>query len=282
MRNAIIYYFSGTGNTEKAVKEYKKYFEENGVETTLVKITAGCEIPSPKDFDLVGFGYPVHGFNAPQIVLDFAKRIEGADKNVFIVKTSGEPLAINNISSIKLMKILAGKGYRLSSEFHYVMPYNMIFRHEDGMASLMYRKLVRSVPDDAKKVLDGTEHKLSRIPFGSFIAWLFRIEHVAMKINGKYFKVDEDKCVHCMKCVKGCPENNITYKDGKFVFGNECVMCTRCSFGCPKDAISIGVLNGWRVNGGYDFDAEPERQKGEHAGYCKRSYDKYFADEEKN
>ncbi len=279
MRTAIIYYFSGTGNTEKAVLEYKKNFANYGVETTLVKITAGCEIPSPKDFDFVGFGYPVHGFNAPQIVLDFAKRMESADKKIFIVKTSGEPLAINNISSLKLMKILGKKGYTLTSEFHYVMPYNMIFRHDDGMAALMYRKLVRAVPDDVDKVVDGKTHKLSRIPFGSFIAWLFRIEHVAMKINGKYFKVDDDKCVHCMKCVKGCPENNITYKDGKFEFGNECVMCTRCSFGCPKDAISIGILNGWRVNGCYDFSAEPARQQGKHSAYCKHSYDKYFADE---
>lgn len=277
MSNAIIYYFSGTGNTEKAVREYKKIFEEKGVETTLVKITAGCEIPSPKDYDFVGFGYPIHGFNAPEIVLDFAKRIECANKNVFIVKTSGEPLKLNNVSSIKMMKILGKKGYRLTNEYHYAMPYNMIFRHEDGMAALMINKLRELAPADVQDIIDGKQRKLDKVPFGALIAWVFRIEHIAMKVNGRFFKIDESKCIHCMKCVNGCPEHNITYKDGKFVFGNDCVMCTKCSFGCPEDAFSIGMLNGWRVNGAYDFSATPERQKGKHSGYCKRSYDKYFA-----
>jgi hypothetical protein len=32
----------------------------------------------------------------------------------------------------------------------------------------------------------------------------------------------------------------------------------RCSFACPRDAIRIGFLNGWRVNGAYHFeDAKP-------------------------
>ena len=31
-------------------------------------------------------------------------------------------------------------------------------------------------------------------------------------------------------------------------------MCMRCSFYCPKDAIKIGFLNGWKVNGKYNFD----------------------------
>ena len=30
-------------------------------------------------------------------------------------------------------------------------------------------------------------------------------------------------------------------------------MCMRCSFYCPKDAINIGMLNSWKVNGTYNF-----------------------------
>lgn len=32
-------------------------------------------------------------------------------------------------------------------------------------------------------------------------------------------------------------------------------MCMRCSFFCPTDAINIGFLNGWKVNGAYRFKA---------------------------
>ena len=31
-------------------------------------------------------------------------------------------------------------------------------------------------------------------------------------------------------------------------------MCMRCSFFCPTAAIDIGFLQGWKVNGRYDFD----------------------------
>ena len=109
------------------------------------------------------------------------------------------------------------------------------------------------------------------------MAWVVRIEHPAMKVNGRLFKVDEDKCVRCGLCVKNCPENNIKIdENGKFHFGRDCVMCTRCSFNCPKDAFDIGMLNGWRVNGKYSFEKPTEKQVDKHAWYCKKAYAGYF------
>lgn len=70
-----------------------------------------------------------------------------------------------------------------------------------------------------------------------------------MKVNGRFFKVDMEKCVNCGLCVKNCPEENVKIVDGKFVFGGDCACCVRCSFNCPKDAFNIALLNGWRVNG---------------------------------
>jgi len=68
-------------------------------------------------------------------------------------------------------------------------------------------------------------------------------------------KVDMSKCIRCQKCVKACPYSNIHYdqEKDKFTFGNKCLLCTACSFGCPETAISIGLLNGWRVNGDYQI-----------------------------
>lgn len=56
-----------------------------------------------------------------------------------------------------------------------------------------------------------------------------------------------------MKCVRDCPTHNIYYEDGKIKFRHSCQMCMRCSFFCPVDAISIGNINSWRVNGAYNF-----------------------------
>lgn len=286
MKNAIIYVFSGTGNTQKACEIYKQEFINQGVDTSLYTIKAGFDnLPNPNDYDYVGIGYPIHGFNAPAIVLDFARALpksEDVDKKYFVVKTSGEPLKINNVSSIKLNSILRKKGYAMMSEYHYVMPYNMIFRHTDEIAYQMKFTLDALAPIEARDVLLGKEHKLAKIPFGAFISWVVRIEHPAMKVNGRFFKVDANKCVSCGMCAKNCPVGNIKIdKNGKFHFGGECLMCTRCSFNCPTDAFNIAMLNGWRVNGKYSFKMPVEKEKNKHEWYCKKAYKRYFANAQK-
>lgn len=285
MKNAIIYVFSGTGNTKKACDIYKNEFEKNGVETTLYTVKKGFEnLPDPNNFDYVGFAYPIHGFNAPYIMLDLAKALPKANgtKKYFVVKTSGEPLKINNVSSIKFNDIMKRKGYVPFSEYHYVMPYNMIFRHTDEMAARMKNTLEQLASVEAREVICGVEHKLSKVPFGRFVAWVVRIEQPAMKVNGRFFKVDGNKCIKCGACAKNCPVGKIKMDgNGKFSFGGDCVMCTRCSFNCPTNAFDIGMLNGWKVNGRYSYKLPEKPEEDKHAWYCKKAYKRYFEEAQK-
>lgn len=278
MENAIIYVFSGTGNTMRICNLYKDEFEKNGVETALYRVTAKFDsLPDPNDYKYIGFAYPIHAFNAPKIMIDLAKKLpKTEEKKYFILKSSGEPLKINNISSYKLRRKLKRKGYAQFAEYHYVMPYNMIFRHTDTTATRMWNAANILAPKEAREVLKGTKHMLGGVPFGHFIAWLLRIEHPAMRINGRMFRVDSDKCAQCGACAKNCPVGNIVIKDGKFTFGGNCIMCTRCSFNCPSDAFNIAILNSWRVNGRYNLSYDGEPQPGAHAWYCKKAYERYF------
>ena len=281
MKKAVIYCFSGTGNTAKICGLYRDEFEKNGVDVTLYKVRAGFEnLPNPNDFDIVGFAYPVHAFNAPKIMLELAKALPRADKKYFVVKSSGEPLHLNDISSTKMKSILKRKGYCQFAEYHYVMPYNMIFRHTDEIATKMWKTASALAPIEAREVLASTPHMLKRIPFAGILAWIMRIEHSAMKLNGRRFKVDAKKCINCGACAKNCPVGNIEIKDGKFRFKGDCLMCARCSFNCPTDAFDIALLNGWRVNGKYNFSYDGAPQENVHKRYCKNAYIRYFAEAE--
>ncbi|MCM1441540.1 MAG: EFR1 family ferrodoxin [Roseburia sp.] len=281
-----IYYFSGTGNTKKIVDEYASVLGQEGVEVELCNIERTKGDVWTYGFDMVGIAYPIYGFNAPNIVLDFAERLVKQDKPVrtFVLKTSGEPLSLNNASSIKLKKILKKRNFHLTNEYHYIMPYNIIFRHTDVMASKMWEAARSVIPVDCRELLRGEGAQKKYPPFSHVATWALRIQQLGGKFNGKHYKVT-DACVKCNRCIKSCPAKNIKYENGKFKFGNGCLMCMRCSLNCPKDAIKIGLFDKWRVNGAYSFDESDGMLKTpdvigtdkKHRDFCRKAYDKYFA-----
>lgn len=273
MKKIDIYVFSGTGNTMMCAKELEKNLTELGAEVQIRRIENGTEkVESVSDTIVVC--YPVHGFNAPTNVINFSKNLPEAKADAYILKTSGEPLAINDDSSRKVVKSFKKKGYAYKGEFHFIMPYNMIFRHTDEMAAKMWQTAKKRMPIAAKVILDGEEH-IKKIPAkAKLVRSVVSIEHWGARFNGRFFKVDTDKCVKCMQCVKNCPTQNITYKDGKFKFGGNCLLCTRCSFNCPTDAFKIGIMECLHVNGKYNFNADAD--KAEIGKYCHKAYVKYF------
>ena len=273
----IICYFSGTGNTKKIVDKYVEEFKSNGWDAIAQPIEKDFDLDF-SEYDSVGIAYPIHAFNAPANVVAFCKKLPKLEnkKQLYIIKTSGEPLKINNISSTKIKHILKRRGYVLTNEYHYVMPYNMIFRHSNAMAYRMWDTAQRLIPIDCKEVIAQKKVKLSFFPMPSFLSWVMRIEHWGGRFNGKKFKVNE-KCVHCQQCVKSCPANNISLdEDGNFHFGKNCLMCMRCSFMCPVDAFKIGWFNSWKVNGRYNFNDPDNTEQKSHKNFCKRAYKKYF------
>ena len=284
----LIFYFSGTGNTEKIANLYAKAFEENGDEVVmgaLPDIEHKLGGTNLNDFDMLGFGYPIHAFNAPANVLKLARMLPELTepKNAFVFKSSGEPVRMSDVSSLKLIKILKKHNIFVTNEYQYVMPYNIIFRHSDEMAYHMWEVAKKVVPLDCREIKNGVPKKAKRMFMGGVLAWFLRIEHWGARFNGKRYKVNSD-CVRCGLCAKTCPANNIKITDdGKIKFGKNCLMCMRCSFTCPKNAIKIGLFNGWKVNGAYSFAMPPSNAPAlpdKHANYCKKAYHRYFREAE--
>lgn len=103
----------------------------------------------------------------------------------FFVRTSGEPLALNHAAVLAPRRILQKKGYRVAGDLHYVMPYNIIFRHTDGMAARMWETVVRRLPADAAAIEAGSG-RLPRVGlFGRAAALAVRIEQPAMPLIGR-------------------------------------------------------------------------------------------------
>ena len=277
---AVIYYFSGSGNTEITVKKWEQEAKKQGVDIDIFRIE---DLPEGEidvsQYDKVGVAYPIHAFNAPRIVLKFAKCIKKLEepKKVFVIMVSGEYMNLNHSSSLKMSSIIKKKNLFIESEYHYLMPYNMIFRHTEKRAFEMYKTMNALSELDVKDYfIDGVNHKLKKHKFIRPFIWLIRIEQPFAPVNGKTFRINKKKCIKCMMCVKNCPVHNIEFKDGKFKFHNHCLMCTRCSFNCPTNAFSIGLLTSWKVNGKYIFKEPEIEEKDKHPRYCKKSYIRYY------
>ena len=276
---AIFYVFSATGNTKRVCALLADEWKKLGHEADVVAIRADSEYPDPREYDLMVVGFPVHAFNAPAAVLKFLKKLPAGDRNqpkpAYLVRTSGEPLRLNDASAITPRRILKKRGFLVRGEYRYVMPYNIIFRHSDKMAARMWRAAQIGIPKAAEEIAAGGGKREGVNIFKRMVAFALRIEHTAMPFIGRHFKPKKKKCIGCGACAKLCPQGNITMVNGKPKFGKHCVGCMACSFGCPEDALKISVLNAWRVNGKYDFAAEPAGDK-EVCRYCRRSYLRYF------
>jgi len=255
MFRSIIYVFSGTKNTLLAAGMVKDALEYRNVHTEIFEVTKPfINVPNPNDYDYVGFAYPVHAFNVPQVFLEFVRQLPDAHRKAFIFKTSGEPLHANDSSSYRLYRILQRKGFDIFQNRHFLMPYNIMFRYRDSLAKQMHQTTEALSRLFAKQIATGARKKL-RFPLRHrLLSIVLRIQQPAARFNGHFYSVNSSKCSQCMLCEQTCPTRNISFKDGKFKFDGSCVMCMRCVMFCPEDALTPGLLHFFKVNGAYEYE----------------------------
>lgn len=256
----ILIYFTGTFNTRHLTAKLKARLDSIGWETTVYEIDPlNNERLSLSSYDIIGLGYPIHGYCAPWAFLKFIRhqRFKRGQK-VFIYKNSGETEHANDASSKYLLRHIRLFGAKADNEYHFLMPYNIHFRFDDTLVNEMLRMDDNLLDILVYEVSHGIPNRKPMKPWPRFVsAVVSRPQYIGGDVNSFLYKVDSDKCCGCDKCINSCPTKNI-YRDagGNIKFHHHCLMCMRCSFYCPKDAIHIGFLEqwGWKVNGGYDFE----------------------------
>lgn len=248
----LLVYYTGTYNTRYLTDKLQAELETRGHEVDRVEIRRGAQVADAAKYDMIGFGYPIYGFNSPLPFNRYVKKLSiQRGQKFFIYKNSGETFGMNNASSRILLRRMRRKKADFAGEYHFVMPYNIHFAFD--------KDFVREILDKNNKLMRimlhnlecGEVAKIKSNPAYNLAAAAISIQKVGGNVNSFLYRVENDKCTKCGLCVKNCPEDNISLKDGRIKFGHRCDMCMRCSFFCPANAIDIGFLEGWKVNGDY-------------------------------
>lgn len=257
MKSAIIYYFSGTGNTELVANMIKEELTNYKYNVSIMRIEdvlkKKLEI-NIETYDLVGIGCQVIGFDVPNIVYNFINSIpKVSHKKVFIFRTAGGVAPINYNASKLMIRKFSEKGYEVFYERIFSISSNWIDKFDDIIIKKLYATTTKKVAIMCREVVNDKRRMLKTgIGLKVLMQGVMLITRWIFPVIGKDLKVTKS-CSHCELCIRNCPTSNIYESNGKIKFKFSCCGCMRCVYSCPKTAINYRIFNFFRVPGGYNI-----------------------------
>lgn len=244
----MIYYFSGTGNSEWVAKQMARELNEEVMnipkamkERTSIIIKKG---------QVVGLVFPIYAWAPPEMVLDFLKSItieEGAF--CYAVCTCGDEAGL-------AMKKLA-KYIPLNSAYSIMMPNNYIIGFDVDSEEVAKEKIQQAKNKLPKICLDiRAKEKVWDVEMGKMAFVKSTVAAFVFNKFGRSSKpfIVQDNCNSCGLCEKVCPTENIKMETGNPAWGKHCLQCLACINRCPKKAIQYGKVT--KNKGRYYFRSE--------------------------
>ncbi len=275
-----IFYFSGTGNTKIISKLFAEEFLKHDAKVELVAIedVLNNRIPFNIDYDMIGFGHPVHAFSAPKIFFEFIENLPICNETPsFYFKTAGDPLC-NGGDTYRIRKKLLRKGYQVFYESLFVMPSNILFQYEDELIKQLFLAAQRKIRKIVNQILGNQKSLQVNNSLLRIFSYLFsKAESYGGPYFGKYLYVT-DTCNRCNLCIDNCPTKNIYCDNDEISFGDRCTFCMRCVYTCPSKSIKNKYMNFLIIKKGYNIKIAIENPslKGNFVSDNTKGYFKHF------
>src|SRR5574344_266047 len=234
-RCVMIYYFSGTGNSQWVAEQLARRTNDTALFIPQVMNNLQKDIVAGPD-DVVGVVFPIYAWAAPEIVMEFLHHVHVDEKTyTFAVCTCGSEAgrAFDQFKTV----------FPLKSAYSVSMPDNCISLFDTDRPELMREKLnvaTQRMPLIAMNI--SSRSNTFEIEEGSAAAFKTSVVSPLFTLafmNPHHFSVDKS-CTGCGLCEKNCPFGTIKLVQGKPVWNGRCQQCMSCIMRCPVQAIQCG------------------------------------------
>ncbi|MFA6857200.1 MAG: EFR1 family ferrodoxin [Treponema sp.] len=249
----MIYYFSGTGNSQYVAERLAEYTKDTAVFIPQVLEQMQSDI-IVEEGETIGVVFPVYAWAPPGFVMDFLSHVH-VNKKAFAygVCTCGDEAGK---AMDELHRVFAFK-----SAYSITMPNNYIPMFDTDEPELEREKInvaAQRLPKIAAGIAAHREiFDVHEGPEASFKTIIINPLFSLFAMRTSKFSVDLT-CIGCGECVKNCPFHVIKFINNKPVWEEQiCSMCMSCIMRCPKHAIQYG--SGTKKRGRYVFSVSQKK-----------------------
>ena len=245
-KECIIFYFSGTGNTKWVSDKVSEYLNHGGIFSKAISIesiTIDIADKLVTESDLIGFAYPIHASDVPEIMRNFMKYLHRVDNKEAMVFCSQWIFSGDGARTGAV--ILKNKGFNVRYTDHFFMPNNVCVTimplpyttNEKKINKILIKTKTR-IERFTDKILKGEKILRGFNPLSTLLGFLqrgpYRLGYSHMQND---ISIDLNNCIDCGQCVNTCPSGNLFYDNGKITSKGNCIMCARCYNFCPVSAV---------------------------------------------
>ena len=253
----MIFYFTGTGNTRWVAKEIAEAIGEEllYIPQLIKEQRYQFEL---QEKERIGFCFPTHGWQPPRIVREFISQLILTCQHSHYCwalttcgDNMGEAMTIFNkeLANNKALQAKDGTPLQAESVFSVIMPESYVClpfmktdpidkerrKIENAQQQLQH---IISIIKDCKRGIEELEKGGTPRLYSYVIGAYFNQK----MITDKKFTVDEEVCIHCGKCSKVCPVDNIAGTPPTWLHNGKCTCCLACYHYCPVHAINYGSI----------------------------------------
>lgn len=232
----MIFYFSGTGNSQLVAKQIAEITGDKICSiNSYLKKNKSAIFYSKQPMVFVA---PTYAWRIPKVVEKWIYKSHFKGNNIlYFILTCGGGCGNASAYAKKICKKKGMFYYGLASV---VMPENYVAMFptpDESECHYIIEKAKPQIKKLATKIKKGKPFPKSQITLkDKLLSGIVNLLYYPLIVHDRGFTVSNE-CISCGKCAKRCPLENINIVNGKPIWKGNCTHCMACIGGCPKEAI---------------------------------------------